>query len=175
MMIEVVRLAGMIAIASGLVALVFLLWRFIVNGVREEIDVERFRSLARNLRFFVGVAKKTGSDHYPHPRAMAEWLEEGLGWAGGHEGEVRDAEQFREYLKGLEAPLLKQRDEEIARLKTKLDPLEQLEMKVAKYKTLVVTEQEVAMMTESDRRKWGEDLEKTRAGMFELVGKIENR
>lgn len=174
MMIEVVRLAGMIAVASGLIALISLLWRFISNNMREEIEVERFRSLARNLRFFVGVAKKTGGDNYPHPRALAEWLEEGLGWAGGHEGAVRDAEQFREYLKSLEAPMLKQRGEEIERLKAKLEPLEQLEMKVAQYKTLMLPDQEVAMMTESDRRKLEADVEKTRSGMFDLVKKIEN-
>lgn len=174
MMIEVVRLAGMIAIASGLIALIFLLWRFIVSSLKEEIEVERFRSLSRNLRFFIGVAKKTGGENYPHPRALAEWLEEGLGWAGGHGGEVRDAEHFREYLKSLEAPMLKQREEEITRLKAKLEPLEQLEMKVAKYKDLMVSDQEIAMMTEADRRKRDGEVEKTLSGMFELVKKIEN-
>lgn len=171
---DVVRLAGMIAIASGLVALVFLLWRFIVSSLKEEIEVERFRALARNLRFFIAVAKKTGSDTYPHPRALAEWLEEGLGWAGGHGEGARDAEQFREQLKALEAPLIKQRTEEIDQLKAKLDPLEELEHKVAKYKTLIAPELDVAMMTEADRRKWDDDVEKTRKAMFDLVGKIEN-
>lgn len=174
LIIDVVRLAGMIAIASGLVALVFLMWRFIVSGLKEEIEVERFRALARNLRFFITVAKKAGSDTHPHPRALAEWLEEGLGWAGGHSEGARDAEQFREYLKNLEAPLVKQRTDEIERLKAKLEPLEELGHKVAKYKTLAAPEQDVAMMTEADRRKLDDDLEKTRKAMFDLVAKIEN-
>lgn len=173
LIIDVVRLAGMIAIASGLVALVFLLWRFIVSSLKEEIEVERFRALARNLRFFIGIAKKAGSDTYPHPRALAEWLEEGLGWAGGQGGGARDAEQFREQIKALEAPLVKQRTEEIERLKAKLEPLEELGHKVAKYKALMNPVQDVAMMTEADRRTRDEDMEKILHSMFELVAKID--
>lgn len=175
LIIDVVRLAGMIAIASGLVALVFLLWRFIASSLKEEIEVERFRSLARNLRIFIAMAKKAGNDTYPHPRALAEWLEEGLGWAGGQGEGARDAEQFREQLKALEAPLVKQRTEEIERLKARLDPLEELEHKVARYKELMAPEQDAAMMTEADRGRLEQDLEKTRKAMFDLVAKVETR
>ncbi|MGD9786823.1 MAG: hypothetical protein AB7U30_02605 [Sulfuricellaceae bacterium] len=173
MMIDVVRLAGMIAVASGLVALMFLLWRFIVSGIKEEIEVERFRGLARNLRVFIAAAKKAASETHPHPRALAEWLDEGLGWAN-KEGEARSAEQFIEHLKAVEAPALKQRDDEIARLKARLEPLEQLEKKVAHYREVLAPPEEAVMMTEADRRKMETEIEKTRQGMFDLVRKIEN-
>jgi len=173
MMVDVVRLAGLMAVASGLVALVFLLWRFISTGIREEIDAERFRGLARNMRLFIAAAKKAGSDAHPHPRALAEWLDEGLGWAR-KEGEARSAEQFIEHLKTVEAPALKQRDDEIARLKARLEPLEQLEKKVAHYREVLAPPQEAVMMTEADRRKMETEIEKTRQSMFEMVRKIEN-
>ena len=165
MMIDVVRLLGLIAIASGMVALIFLLWRFISGNFREAVEVERYRVLNRELRRFLALAKKAGSAPHPHPKALAEWLE-----AGMEGNEVPDAARFLEQLKALEIPQIKQRDEEINRLKAHIRDLEALATAVRRYREKAATPE--TMLTEAERYKQESEKDAAALVMYEALAKV---
>ncbi|MBZ0093529.1 MAG: hypothetical protein K8F27_15080, partial [Sulfuricellaceae bacterium] len=80
LMLGLVRVIGMIAIASALVAVIFLIWRYVSNLNQEDIDIARFRKLSWNLRQFIEQAQRAGSGDFPHVKAVASWLSESLEW-----------------------------------------------------------------------------------------------
>lgn len=164
MMVDIVRLLGLIAIASGIVALIFLLWRFISGNFREAAEVERYRALNRELRHFLVIAKKASSESHPHPKALAEWLETGM---TGHD--VPDAEHFLEYLKTLEIPQVKLRDEEINRLKARIHDLEALSKAVRLYREKAATPEN--MVTEAERHKLESEKDAAVLAMYEALAR----
>ncbi len=170
---EIVRLIGAIAIASGLVALIVLVWRFIGHMYKEEIEVARFRTLAANLRRFVGEAKRVKAENNPHLLATAQWLEDYLQW-GRKEGDapLHTPETFMDYVRTLEAPAMQKRDDEIAKLKKRLERLEKLASRVRRYQELNISVGET-MVSESERHRQEEELKIALANMFEALKDVE--
>ncbi|MHB9117137.1 MAG: hypothetical protein ACYC2R_02540 [Burkholderiales bacterium] len=172
-MLGLVRVIGMIAIASALVAVIFLIWRYVSNLNQEDIDIARFRKLSWNLRQFIEQAQRAGSGDFPHVKAVASWLSESLEWTKGRSTHpIRAAEQFRNDLKKIELPELKSLKEEQARQRGRLHDLETMVEALNSYRALYLEEQS-RMLTEKERQEAEPGRKDARQALFATLAALE--
>lgn len=173
LMVELVRVIGMIAIASALVAMMFLIWRYVSNLNQEDIDIARFRKLSWNLRQFIEQAQRAGSGDFPHVKAVAAWLDESLAWTKGRSAHpLRPAEQFRNDLKKIELPELKALKEEQARQRGRQLDLEVMVEALSNYHALYLEEQN-RMLTEKERQQAEPGRKDARQALFTALAALE--
>ncbi|HCA26550.1 MAG TPA: hypothetical protein DEP05_02725 [Betaproteobacteria bacterium] len=170
---DLLRLIGMMTVASGAVAIMFLIWRFIYTSFKEEIDTEHYRKVAIALRQFVKKIKQVGTTEFPHVRATAAWLEEEMHWADTGEGRHRNADQIREELRAQVLPLLKEKNEKIGQIETRLHQLEALLEYAYGYKQQYEKSQD-RLLSQSDRHEAEMKMEAEHRKMFDLIARLES-